>query len=213
MPVNERVLNWLAKLGSTLIMAVILSGCQTSGKKLEVSAKGEVHEGMSRDEVIKLLGKPDFSARGFKELAIDRFVALEKDYRYLPADSGYEGPTVVDSLTVVYTADRKVAKVHHSRGSVVWNSRMYGDAAGGTIAHTLDTRTIKEGETTLAELKAWFGEPTSTILYFDEQLTYEWVFVKSGYLTGFKVEFLRTSFAADGKADYLLVVEDWNWDY
>ncbi len=213
MPVNERVLNWLAKLCSTLVMAVILSGCQTSGKKLEVSAKGEVREGMSRDDVIKLLGKPDFSARGFKELAIDRFVAQEKDYRFLPADSGYDGPTVVDSLTVLYTADRKVTKVHHSRGNVVWNSRVYGDAAGGTIAHTLDTRSIKEGETTLTELKAWFGEPTSTSLYFDEQLSYEWVFIKSGYLTGVKVELLRTSFDAQGKVENLVVWEDWNWDY
>jgi len=210
---NKHAFNWLAKFGCALAMVAVLSGCQTSGKKLELSAKGEVHEGMSRDEVLKILGKPDFSARGFKELAVDRFVAQEKDYRFLPADSGYDGPTVVDSLTVLYTADRKVAKVHHSRGNVVWNSRTYGDAAGGTIAHTLDTRSIKEGETTLTELKAWFGEPTSTSLYFDEQLSYEWVFIKSGYLTGAKVELLRTSFDAHGKVENLVVWEDWNWDY
>lgn len=210
---NAKTSAWWTKWSCWLLLAVLAVGCKTSGEKLASSAKGEVHEGMSRDEIIKLLGKPDFSARGFKELAIDRFVAQEKDYRYLPADSGYDGPTVVDSLTILYSADRKVTKVHHSRGNVVWNSRVYGDAAGGTIAHTLDTRTIKEGETTLAELKAWFGEPTSTSLYFNEQLTYEWVFVKSGYLTGFKIEFLRTSFTTEGKVENLLVLEDWNWDY
>ncbi|MCD6050017.1 MAG: hypothetical protein K0Q55_1420 [Verrucomicrobia bacterium] len=204
---------WLAKLGCLLTLVSLLSGCQTSSKQLEASAKGEVHEGMTRDEVIKLLGKPDLSARGFKELAIDRFVAQEKDYRYLPADSGYDGPTVVNSLTVLYTADRKVDKIHHSRGNVVWNSRTYGDATGGTIAHTLDTRSIKEGETTLAEMKTWFGEPTATLLHFDKQLSYEWVFVKSGYLTGFKTELLRAGFTADGKVENLVVWEDWNWDY
>src|SRR5688572_19202751 len=116
---KKRTFEWLAKLGCLLTLVSLLSGCQTSSKQLELSAKGEVHEGMTRDEVIKLLGKPDLSARGFKELAIDRFVAQEKDYRYLPADSGYDGPTVVNSLTVLYTADRKVDKIHHSRGNVV----------------------------------------------------------------------------------------------
>lgn len=211
--INAKTVALWTKWSCWLLLAVLVAGCKTSGEKLASSAKGEVQPGMTREEVIKLLGKPDFSARGFKELAIDRFVALEKDYRYLPADSGYDGPTVVDNLTVVYTADRKVAKVHHSRGNVVWNSRTYGDAAGGTIAHTLDTRTIKEGETTLADLKSWFGEPTSTSLQFDEQLLYEWVFVKSGYLTGFKVELLRAGFTADGKVENLVVWEDWNWDY
>lgn len=200
-----------ASLGLTLSLLIV--GCQTSPKKLAVSAEGKIHEGMSRDEVHNILGKPDVMLRSFDEKRVERYKADEKDYRYLPADSGYSGPTVLTSLSIRYDGDQKVDKILHTKGYVVWNSHVYGDTTGGTIAHTLDTRTIKRGESTLTQLKSWFGEPTSTWLYFDDDLLYEWVFVKSGALTGAKTELMRASVNAEGKLNYLLILEDWNWDY
>jgi len=209
----ENIVNRLVQTSLVVALSLAITGCQTSPKKLAASAKGEIHEGMSRDEVHKILGKPDLMLRGFAEVRLDRYRAQEKDYRYLPADSGYTGSTVLDSLSIRYNGEQRVEKILHSHGYVVWNSHTYGDTAGGTVAHTLDTRTIKRGESTLTQLKSWFGEPTSTCLSFDDELIYEWVFVKSGALTGIKYELLRTSFDADGKVDYLLILEDWNWDY
>jgi outer membrane protein assembly factor BamE (lipoprotein component of BamABCDE complex) len=209
----ENIVKRLVRTSLVLALSLLITGCQTSPKKLAASAKGEIHESMTRDEVHKILGKPDLMLRSFEEERLDRYVAQEKDYRYLPADSGYTGSTVVDSLSIRYDSNQKVEKILHSRGYVVWNSHAYGDTAGGTIAHTLDTRTIKRGESTLAQLKNWFGEPTSTCLSFDNELMCEWIFVKSGALTGIKYELLRTYFETDGKLDYLIILEDWNWDY
>lgn len=209
----QNILKKAALLGCLLTLITVITGCQTSPKKLAASAKGTVHEGMSRDEVIRILGKPDMMLRGFDEKRLDRYRTQEKDYRYLPPDSGYSGSTVLDTLSIRYDSNQKVEEVLHSRGYVVWNSHIYGDTAGGNIAHTLDTRTIKRGESTLTQLKDWFGEPTSTYLNFDSGVNYEWVFVKSGPLTGLKFELLRTSFDAEGKVDFLVILEDWNWDY
>lgn len=211
-PLSNKLSHW-SGLACLLVILGLFTGCKTSGEKMVRSAKEKVHEGMSREEVIALLGKPKESLRGFDEIAIDLFYSPENNPSHRPADAGYSGTTSLDSVSVRYSADRKVEKVLHSKGNVIWNNKAFGSVPGGSVVHVLDTRLIKKGKTTLKQLTEWYGDPTSTTLSFNGQAGYCWIFINAGPLTGLKMEMLMIEVDAAEKVDSLVVTENWNWDY
>jgi len=194
-----------------IICLALLTGCKTSGERLELSTRAKLKTGMPRAEVLKLFGKPYKSFRGEGNASLDMFRSFHEDPRYRPPEAGYSGPTSLRGLTVRYSADGLVDKFLYTEGNMIWNARSYGSVPGGTMVHELDTRRIKKGITTVAELEAWFAEPSGLSFDLEGDNKYHWIFVTSGYLTGLQGNELIVTTGKDGVVKDFLVLEDWKW--
>jgi hypothetical protein len=193
----------------TLLLLGLTNGCKSSGERLEASASAKLTNGMDRDAVLHVYGKPYKSLRGPEGKSLDIFRSFERDPRFIPREAGYSGPTTYRILTVLYDSGGKVTKHLYSSGNVIWNGRSYGSAPEGVIVHELDPKRIKKGETSVKQLVDWFYEPSGTGFNLEDETQHHWIFIRSAYFTGVQGNELVVDVSPDGLVKDFIIYDDW----
>ena len=183
--VSSKTALWVG--GAVLLLS--LTGCMSPGKQLERSAVGQLHKGMPRAEVHKIFGKPVATESG----PDDEFL---EDYRMefnLPRFANsytVQGTFTWRCLQVIYQGKEPVVvEFHHHEGHVPYRQLGNGNLQTGMPNALARVGSLKQGETTLSDLVAWFGEPHIVELDLAREKVYSWVFVelRANHMSGQKL--------------------------
>lgn len=159
---------------------------------------------MTTAEVIKALGKADHTvtANGQKTLAY--YYSWRKDPRYTEPKTGYDGPTSVQLLSLRYDTAGQLEKFLSSDGAIIGNLKIRGGAEAGTFVQELDATMIVSQQTTLAELIARFGQPTSKSIGISNSPNYHWFFVDTAPTGSAKIQELFVSIDSADKVTQVI---------
>lgn len=187
-----------------LLIASLWAGCASSSRDLGHAASLKLKPGMTSAEVIKVLGKPEHtvSVDGQKTLAY--YYSWRKDPRHTEPSTGYDGPTSVQLLSLRYDATGKLEEFLSSDGAIIGNLKIRGGAEAGTFVQELDVTKIVSQLTTLAELIARFGQPTSKSVSISQSPNYHWLFVDTAPSGSAKTQELLVSVDSANKVTQVI---------
>lgn len=169
----------------TLIISLLLScsllliGC-VSPNSPSYSARAEkLQPGMTTVELHKHLGKPDVQQTLPDGQTLQLYYHWQKDPRQIDGESGYDGPTSLQLLSLLLDDRHKLTKHLVSSGGIIGNQRSRGGPEAGTIVQEFAPQSITPLQTTFTELVSRYGHPTAQSLAAGGLTTGHWFFIST----------------------------------
>jgi hypothetical protein len=178
-------------------LAVLGTGCLTPGQRLEPQVISQIHDGMSRDEVHRLVGRPGVTVSGPEFRTLDEHWFLFDRPRATFGFGTNDGSFVLRDLHVLYSASRVVEKFRFHEGTVRYDSK-FAKVLLGTPISPEALAAIQKGTSTRAELEQRLGPPASVGLNLEGLEIYVWIFVDAPALGSARVKELLVTLNDEG---------------
>lgn len=182
------------KMMLTVWATVWLTGCTTDNHSARPI---KLLPGMAASDVRKTLGKPDTEQKSENGETLVYYYAWEKDPRYADAEGGYQGPTTVSTLSILYDKEGRLSQHMTSTGGIIGNQKTRGGRMAGMLIQELTPDDTIPGKTTLSQLVNRLGEPTVTALGSAGGFTHHWFYISSTSLGQPEAKVLTVAVTAD----------------
>jgi outer membrane protein assembly factor BamE (lipoprotein component of BamABCDE complex) len=176
---NSRILS-IWKLMLTVWATAWLIGCATQNQ----SARSiNLLPGMAASDVRKTLGKPDIEQKSENGETLAYYYAWKKDPRFADTEGGYQGPTMVSTLSILYDKEGRLNQHMTSAGAIIGNQKIRGGRMAGMLIQELTPADTIPGKTTLSQIVNRLGEPTVTALGSAGGFIHQWFYINSTSLS------------------------------
>jgi hypothetical protein len=163
----------LNRILSVILLTVLLGGCASPGAFLEESAMLQVQPGMTRAEVIRIMGQPKTSETGPDQTRMDEYVLMLDQ-----PSSPTSGNLSYRKFQVLYKADGKVWYKESFSSLIPYWQQHNGIAIGGIRGGLKAIPKIEPGVTHVTELTAKIGEPMLIDMGLEGERLYHWFVIE-----------------------------------
>jgi hypothetical protein len=166
--------------GFVASISILVSGCYSPARRLDVSAVKPITIGMTRAEVERRLGEPREIQKGSNGAVVARYFFHE--FHHSEEASRYgrfhnPGELLYRTLTVLYSANGLVEKKLHDESISSFHREWNGWVELGPPLTSKDFH-ITKGSDTGKSLLERFGEPTVRTLNPNGQLVWQWLYFR-----------------------------------
>lgn len=160
------------------LLLALLAGCASPGTMVDPSAVKQVKVGMTRTEVLRIMGEPKSTVTGPELGRLDNYRVI---FETPNSSRMNEGSFILRSLQVFYDASGKVDFVESYESTIPSWRQLDGIPRAGIKGGVGAIPKIERGVTNLYDLTAKLGEPMAIEQTLEGNKTYHW-FVFEGKL-------------------------------
>ena len=194
---KTRKLGLLPRCLMLLLLAACITGCSSPGAMLQESAIKQVKEGMTRQEVLRIMGAPKKTVTGPGLGRLDNYRVIFD----MPTFSNRPSPAgdfTLRSLQVFYDDSGKVDFVESFESTIPYWQLLDGIPRGGIRGGVEAIPKIEKSITNLYDLTAKIGEPMLVSRTLEGDTFYSW----------FVYEGKRSNNLLEVKAELSVVLDD-----
>ncbi len=156
-----------------LFLVACITGCSSPGAMLQESAVKQVKEGMSREEVLRIMGQPKKMVKGPDGEQADQYVVFLQQPTFTDK-SNLNGTLMLKTLQVFYDPSGKVEFVENYEAPIPYWKLLDGVARAGIKGGIAAIPKIEKEMTNLYELTEKLGEPMGVYRSLDGLKSYSW---------------------------------------
>ncbi len=162
-----------------LLLVGLLAGCASPGVFLEESAIDKIQPGMTRKEVVQIMGQPGKSHQGPDNTRLDNY-RLMLDQPNFSKRTSMAGHMSLRSFQVLYDKDGKVAYREKFMSMIPYWQQLDGTVRGGIRGGIEAIPKMERKTTHITEVTAKIGEPMLIDTDLDGVRMYHWFVCEAG---------------------------------